>query len=208
MTPYFLLFAVVLLAVIGLGWWAWRIVRAYRTGRKKSALVQAVLLAAIALPVLWMLEILPLSRNLRFQEQAEDLTGKSFWGWKRYSIDEASVQGEGYWLEAFTFNEEMAAYFAAPDEALFAHRPTGWMSDRNFSGWKRCPVDTADRNYLEHATLHFGGWSNDKIEWVDRVRQWGMTPGNLYAFGGNVSSLDFFVINPKERAIVLIYDNP
>jgi hypothetical protein len=208
MTPYFLLFVVVLLAVLGIGWWAWRIARAYRTGRKGSALVQAGLLAAIILPILWVLEILPPSRNLRFQKQAETLTGKSFWGWKKYSIDEASVRGEGYWLEAFTFNEQMAKYFAAPDEALFAHRPTEWMSERNFSGWKRCPVDTADMDYLEHAALHFGGWGQEKIEWVDRVKAWGKTAGNLYAFGGDQTSLDFFVINPKERTMVLIYDNP
>lgn len=208
MTLYLLFFAVVLIAVVGVGWWAWRIVRAYRSGRMRSALVQTGLLAAIVLPVLWVLEILPLSRNVRFQEQAEDLTGKSFWGWKRYSIDEASVRGEGYWLEAFGFNGEMAKYFAAPDEALFAYRPTGWMSSRNFSGWKRCPVDTADMDHLEHATMHFGGWEQEKVEWVDRVREWGMTPGNLYAFGGNTTSLDLFLINPKERTMVLIYDNP
>ena len=206
--PYLIVLGVALLLLGAAVWWLVRIVKAYRKGRKRSAWIQLGVLAAIVLPILWVLEILPLSRNVRFQEQAETLTGKSFWGWKEYSIDEASVRGEGYWLEAFTFNEEMANYFAAPDEAFFAHRPTGWMSSRNFSGWKRCPVDTADMDYLEHATIHFGGWEQEKIEWVDRVREWGMTPGNLYAFGGNVSSLDLFLINPKERTMVLIYDNP
>ncbi|HMN04831.1 MAG TPA: hypothetical protein PKD45_03820 [Flavobacteriales bacterium] len=154
------------------------------------------------------MEVLPLSREVRFQKQAESLTGKSFWGWREYSIDEASVRGEGYWLEAFKFNDTMAKYFAAPDEALFVHQPTEWMNDRNFSGWKRCPVDSADMKYLEHATLHFAGWGQEKIDWVDRVRDWGTTSGSLYAFGGNRTSIDFFLINPKERTIVLIYSNP
>lgn len=206
--PYLIMLGVALLLLGGAVWWFLRIVKAYRKGRKRSALIQIGVLAAIILPILWFLEILPFSRNVRFEHQVETLTGKSFWGWKAYSIDEASVRGEGYWLEAFTFNEATAMYFAAPDEALFTHHPNEWMSERNFSGWKRCPVDTADMNYLEHATLHFAGWDQGKIEWVDRVRAWGMTPGNLYAYGGDRSSIDFFLINPEERTMVLIYDNP
>lgn len=209
MTPYFLLFVVVLLAVLGIGWWAWRIVRAYRAGRRASALVQAGLLAALVLPVLWMLEILPLSRNVRFQEQAEELTGKSFWGWKDASIDEASVRGEGYWLEVFTFNEETAHYFAAPDDALFRHKPSSeWIDGRGWSGWKKCPVDTADQSVFESATPIFGGWSADKVAAVQRIKDWGVASGNLYAYDGNAGNLNFYVINPSERSMAIIYSNP
>jgi len=207
--PYLIVFGLLLL-LIGLAvWWLVRIVRAFRNERKRSAWIQLAVLAAITLPVLWYTEVLPFSRNVRFMREAEVLTGKSFWGWKDGSIAEASVRGEGYWLEVFTFDVQMAKYFLDADLAFFDHRPpSDRIQQRGFSGWKKTPIDSADQHIFESATPIFGGWSASNEALVERIKTWGRSSVNLYSYDGNAGNLNFYVINPRERSMAIIYSNP
>lgn len=207
--PYLIVFGAVLL-FFGLAlWWAVRVVKAFRSGRKRAAWVQLAIGTAIVLPMLWVTEVLPLSRNVRFMDQAENLTGRSFWGWRDDSIDEASVRGEGYWLEVFTYGDEVAAYFENNETSLLAHIPSFEDSKgRPWSGWKRTPIEMADSSVFESATPIFVGWTDDKEQSVHRMRRWGQAPGSYYAFRGDAGALHFYLINPADRAMAIIYSNP
>ncbi|MBX2980550.1 MAG: hypothetical protein KF905_14780 [Flavobacteriales bacterium] len=207
--PYLIVFGTVLL-FFGLALWSVvRIIRAFRSGRRRAAWIKLVIWAAVVLPILWITEVLPLSRNVRFMDQAENLSGRRFWGWKEDSIDEASVRGEGYWLEVFTFDEEVAEYFKNNEPSLFAHTPT--FEDnrgRPWSGWKRTPIEMADSSVFKTATPIFVGWTDDKEQSVHRMRRWGRTSGSYYAYYGDAGALNFYLINPADRAMAIIYSNP
>ena len=207
--PY-LAVLILFLLVIGLSvWWVVRIVKAFRAGRKRAGWLHLGLFLAIALPILWQFDVLPLSRNFRFMDQAEELTGQRFWGWKDGGVDEPSVRGEGYWLEFFTYNEKMAQRFKEPDVTLFSHRPTSaWILQRGWHGWKRCPILPRDSAVFDSATPIFGGWASAKVEAVERLKRWGRTPGCLYAYDGSAGSLNFYMINPHEKAMAIVYGNP
>jgi hypothetical protein len=204
--------AVLLLMLILLGvglWWLVKILRAFRTGRKRVAWLNLGAFLLIALPIFWQLELLPLSRNIRFMDQAEELTGQRFWGWRDGGVDEPSVRGEGYWLEFFAYSEEVAKGFMEPDIVFFTHRPqSAWISQRGWHGWKRSPILLRDSLIFEAATPIFGGWSNAKVEAVERLKRWGRTPGCYYAYDGGTGSLNFYMINPHERAMAIVYSNP
>lgn len=207
--PYLIVFGVVLL-FFGLALWsALRIVKAFRSGRRRAAWIQLTIWAAVVLPILWITEVLPLSRNVRFMDEAENLTGRSFWGWMDDSIDEASVRGEGYWLEVFTFDDEVAKYFESNESSLLTHTPTFKDNSRRpWSGWKRTPIEMADSSVFESATPIFAGWTSAKEQSVERMKRWGRTPGNYYAYNGDAGALNFYLISPAERAMAIIYSNP
>lgn len=207
--PYVIVFGAVLV-FFGLAIWsAFRIVKAFRSGRSRAAWIQLVVWGAVVLPILWITEVLPFSRNVRFMDEAENLTGRRFWGWKDDSIDEASVRGEGYWLETFIFDDEVAKSFAGNEASLLKHTPAFESNNgRPWSGWKRTPVEMTDSSAFMSATPFFGGWTVAKTESVARVKRWGMAPGSYYAYHGNAGALDFYLISPADHAMVIIYSNP
>jgi hypothetical protein len=207
--PYLIVLLLVLL-LFGAGlWWLWRVVNAFRAGRVRSAWLQLGVLLLVAIPILWHLEVLPLSRNFRFVDEAELLTGQRFWGWRDGGVDETSIRGEGYWLEFFTIREEVAQRFHQPEVSFFAHRPqSAWITQRGWHGWKRCPVLPTDSAIFVSATPILRGWSSTNIEAVERLKRWGRAPGCYYAYDGGAGSLNFYMINPNERAMAIVHSNP
>jgi hypothetical protein len=209
LVPYLAVLLLVLI-LLGLGlWWLVKIFRAFRAGRKRVAWLNLGAFLLMALPILWQLELLPLSRNIRFMDQTKELTGQRFWGRRDGGVDEPSFRGEGYWLEIFTFSEEVAENFKDPDVTFFAHRPRNEViMRRGWHGWRRTPVLASDSSVFDSATPIFGGWSSRKVEAVERIKRWGREPGCLYAYDGSAGSLNFYMINPTENAMAIIYSNP
>lgn len=204
-----MLYGPALLMVIGGVWWLVRILKAYRKGRKKPALLQFSVMVVFAGTMLWKLELFPLSKNLRIKEQTESLTGRSFWPWKKYAYEDWGFRGEGYELDMYSFDEETAAYFKSPDSAFYARDLNGaeWYKQSS-SGWRHTPVDSSGLRFLEIATPDYSEWEGEILDHLDEVRRWGRTSGSLYAYRGNPGNIDFFLINPAERVIVMITHNP
>ena len=187
--------------------WAIRIVKLYRNG--KSIYLEGLIFTLLIGVISWNLGIFPMTRNLYVKEVSEQITGKSFWSWKEFSFDEISIRGEGYSIDVFKFNDEIADYFKNPDEKLFEDYPKEleYRSNWELEKWKKTPVIESEQKYLETATPYYGNWNEQKKEKMNFVRNLANKSGGLYAYNTKNGDVDFFIIAPEEKLIIIINHN-
>lgn len=191
--------------------WGTRIIILFRKGKakRKSFYFEGMIFAVIIGMIAWNLGIFPMSRNLYVKEISEKITGKSFWSKKEFSFDEISFRGKGYSLDIFKFNDEIAQYFRSPDKDFFENYPKELEYRSNWERvtWKKTPVIESEQIYLENATPYYANWSKKKKVKMDFVRNLANTNGGLYAFNTKNADVDFFIISPEEKLIVIINHN-
>jgi hypothetical protein len=191
--------------------WSIRIVKLFRKGKakRKSFYFEGMIFTLIIGMICWNLGIFPMSRNLYVKEVSEKITGKSFWSEKEFSFDEISVRGEGYSIDVFKFNDEIAEYFKNPGKEFFENYPKELEYRGNWERvkWKKTPVIESEQIYLENATPHYGNWNDKKKEKMDFVRNLANRNGGMYAFNTKNGDVDFFIISPEEKLIVIINHN-
>ena len=200
----------VVLPIIFIVWFI-RIIKLYKKGKskRKSFYLQLGIFSIILIFITWDLRIFPLSKNIYIKDQTEKLTGKSFWSWKEFSFEEISVRGEGYTIDVFKFNDEIAEYFKNPDKEFFETFPIEleyrkkWKREK----WKKTPVLKSEIEFLETATPNYGGWSQYRKDKMDFVKELANQKGNFYAYNTKLGDVDFFIISPTEKLIVMINHN-
>jgi hypothetical protein len=200
MTFYLIILLIFILIIIGLIFWVYRIFKAYKTGNRKSFIIQTSILGVIVIFVSWQLQIFPLSKNFYIKERSEELTGKSFWSWEEYDYGEIGVRGEGYSLDIYKFNDEMAAYFTNPPEDFVQNFPPNELSDIK---WTETPVKRTDIETLEFVTPTYGGWKGEIVERQDFIRTVANEKGGFYAYK-KTGGTDFYLISPKRKLIIII----
>jgi len=207
---YLIIFLILIAILIGFCIWIYRLIKLYKKGNRKSFWLQSSLLAIITVIVTWNLQIFPLSKNFYIKEQTELLTGKSFWSWELYDYEEISVRGEGYTIDIFEFDDKMAEYFKNPDSDFFVKYPLelDYRENWNRNTWKKTPVLESEIEYLEHSTPHYGGWKGKIVERMEFVRKLAKKEGSFYAYNNRgESNVDFFIICPNEKLIIMINHN-
>ena len=203
MEIYLILFLVLIGLIVGLFIWIVRLFRLYRKGKKKSFAIQVSILTALLILLTCELQIFPLSKNFYIQDKTTELTGKKFWSWEEFDFEEISVRGEGYTLEIYEFNEEIADYFKNPDKEFFDSFPTKELADIR---WTRTPVKESEQKILEFVTPTYGRWKGEIVERHDFIRQIANQPGSYYSYDDG-GSTDFYLIVPDKRLVILINHN-
>ena len=208
---FYLIILLILIAIlIGFCVWIYRLFKLYNNGNRKSFWIQSSILAVITIILTWNLQILPFSKNFHIKEQTELLTGKKFWSWKIYDYEELGVRGEGYTIDIFEFNDEMAEYFKNPDSNFFEKYPIELDYRKNWTRntWKETPVIESELEYLEHSTPHYGGWKGEIVEQMKFVRKLANKEGSFYAYNNRgENNVDFFIICPNKKLIIMINHN-
>lgn len=203
MEIYLILFLLLIGLIVGLIIWIVRLFRLYRKGKKKSFAIQFSILTALLILLTWEFQIFPLSKNFYIQDRTTELTGKKFWSWKEFDYEEISVRGEGYTLDIYKFNEEIAEYFKNPDKEFFDNFPTKELADIR---WTRTPVKESEQEILEFVTPNYGGWKGEIVERQDFIRQIANQPGSYYSYDDG-GSTNFYLIAPDKRLVILINHN-
>jgi hypothetical protein len=176
------------------------LIKYYKAGNKKAFQINLIILIFLTTIVLWKLRIIPLALNNDFKNKTAQLTGKKFWSWNNYRYEELGIRGEGYTLEIYNLNSEMTEYFKNPNPEFFQKYPTNDISDMK---WKTTPVDTSDKNTLEHMTPNYSGWKNEIINKQEYIRRIANEPEGYYCYKAN----DFYLISYKEKIILWINHN-
>ncbi|SEA78115.1 hypothetical protein [Psychroflexus halocasei] len=203
MTFYLIILLIFILLIVGLIFWIFRIFKTYKKGNRKSALIQSSILGIILIFISWQLQIFPLSKNFYIKERTEKLTGKSFWSWKEYDYEELGIRGEGYTLDIFKFNDEMAEYFSNPSADFIQKYPPKDLADVK---WTETPIKQADIETLNFVTPIYGGWNGEIVERQDFIKTIANEKGGFYAFKKS-GGTDFYLISPKRNLIILINHN-
>jgi hypothetical protein len=207
---YLIIFLILVAILVGFCIWIYRLIKLYKNGNKKSFWIQSTILATIIVIITWNLRIFPFSKNIYIKEQTELLTGKSFWSWELYDYEEISVRGEGYTIDIFEFDEKIAEYFKNPDSVFFEKYPIELDYRKNWTRntWKKTPVIESEIEYLEHSTPHYGNWKGEIVERMEFVRELAKKEGSFYAFNNRgENNVDFFILCPKEKLIIMINHN-
>ena len=205
---YFLILIVIPAILIA---WGVRIVKSFRRKNQKSKTryVELVIFSALIIFVTWDLKIFPFSKNFYVKQLSEQITGKQFWSWKEFEFEEISVRGEGYSVFAYKFNKEMANYFLDPDDDFFEKYPQKPEYRKNWESikWEKTPIRKDEVELLDIATPTYYGWSQSKLDKMDLVEEMAKQNGNYYAYNTNGSDIDFYMINPENRLIIMINHN-
>lgn len=191
--------------------WTVRLVKLYRRGKSKRTLfvIEGLVFSTIIGVALWNLGVFPMSKQLYIKKVSEEITGNSFWSSKEFSFDEISIRGEGYSIDVYKFNDEVADYFKSPDQDFFESYPqelkyrNTWKREK----WKRTPVTEIDQVHLTTATPTYANWNQNKMERMNSVRNLANNSGGFYAFNTKNGDVDFFIIAPKEKLFVMINHN-
>lgn len=200
---YLILLLIILGLAVGLIVWIYHLFRLYKKGHKRSFAIQVTILVLLISYITWELQIFPLSKNVFIKEQCSVLTGKSFWSWKEFAHHEWGVRGEGYTLDIYKFNDEIAQYFKNPDQTFFKYYPpTTYSSIR----WTPTPVKSQDLDVLEFVTPIYAGWDGEVVSRQKFIKDIATAPGSYYSYKDGGSS-DFYIISPKDRLIILINHN-
>jgi hypothetical protein len=200
MEIYLILFLVLLLLIVVSIYWLYRIYKFHKTGNKKAFRINLIIFLSLTTVVLWELRIIPLASDYDFRNKTIELTGKKFWSWNRFRYEDLGVRGEGYTLEIYNLNSEMANYFKQPNVEFFEKYPTKNMCDMK---WKKTPVDNSDKNTLEYMTPNYSGWGHEIVNKQEYIRRIANEPGGYYCYQGN----DFYLISYKEKIILWINHN-
>lgn len=199
---FYLIILLILIGLLaGLIVWINHIFRLFQKGNIKSFVIQGSILTILVIFVTWELQIFPLSKNFYIKKRAAELTGKSFWSWKEYDYEDFSVRGEGYNLDIYQFDEEIADYFKDPDSTFFNHFPPDDLADIK---WIKTPVK--EQEILEFVTPIYGGWSGEIVDRQEFIKKIANNPGAYYSYR-NGGSTDFYLISPDKRLVIMIYHN-
>ena len=200
---YLILLLILILLIIGFIFWIYRIIKAYKKGYKKSFWIQSSILGIILIFVTWQLQIFPFSKNFYIKERTEKLTGKSFWSWEEYDYEELGIRGEGYTLDIYEFNDEMADFFSDPTTDFTQNFPPEEFADIK---WTKTPVKETDIETLEFVTPTYAGWNGEIVEKQEFIRTIAKEEGGLYAYK-KTGGTDFYLISPKRNLIIMINHN-
>jgi len=208
---YFIILLILILLAASLIIWLIRLVKLFKKGKekRKSFWIQLAILTLLTIVILWYLRIFPFSQNFYIRDQTEKLTGQTFWSWKDYHFEEISVRGEGYTIDIYSFNEEMADYFKNPPDDFFTNYPDSLEHRQNWiqEKWKPTPVSDKDKEYLNQATPNYSNWTDKTIEKMNFVRQLANSSGGYYAYKSKHGDVDFYIIFPEKRLIIMINHN-
>ncbi|WP_157491266.1 hypothetical protein [Flammeovirga sp. SJP92] len=175
-----------------------------------SFIINISLFFSLVVVILWNLRLFPLSKNFYIKDKAELLTGKEFWSWKVFSYDEFGVRGEGYTIDIYEFDWETAMYFEDPDQQFFTNFPKEleYRGNWNRHKWYRTPVINSEVQFLKHSLGHGRSFDEEMMKYISFVRNLAQSEGSYYAFNhlGDLN-VDFFLLSPKEKVIVLINHN-
>ena len=199
---YLLVFSIFVLLISIFFSWIFKIFKAYKRGNKKSFFIQISILGVILTVILWILQMFPLSKNFYIKGRAEKLTGKSFWVWKEYDYEELGLRGEGYSLDIFKYNDEIAEYFSNPPDNFTQKYPPVELADIK---WTKTPVHFSDIEILDFVTPTYGDWKGEIIERQNFIKKIANEIGGFYSY--KKGRTDFYLISPKRNLIILINHN-
>jgi len=200
---YLIILLVLIVLLVGLVIWIVQLFKLFKKGKKKLFAVQVSILTVLVVFVTWELQIFPLSKNFYIQDRTTALTGMKFWSWGVFEHEEISVRGEGYTLDIFKFNEEIAEYFRNPDKVFYEKFPPNEYADIK---WSKTPVIESEQEILEFVTPVYAGWKGEIVDRQDFIRQIANQTGAYYSYdtGG---STNFYLIAPDQRLVILINHN-
>jgi hypothetical protein len=185
--------------------WIFRLIRLYkkRSNKRLSFCIQSIILSILICLTLWFFDFYPFAQNIYFKNRSEELTGKKFWSRKVLNFEDPSVRGEGYQLQIFKFSNEMAEYFKSPDTEFFTDYPH--YSDKR---WTPTPIDSNEYEILDFVTARYPNFKEDIISQQNAIRKILLNKGAYYSYSkGNSSNVNFYIIYPKDRLVILIYHN-
>lgn len=200
MEIYLIVFLLFLALIAGFVFWIYKVYKLFKKGRNKAFYINLTILCIVTIFITWQLEIFPLSKNFYFKERTTELTGKTFWSWKDYMYDELSVRGEGYTLEIYEYNDDIAAYFKNPDSIFFTYPRHSDIK------WQKTPVAIEHQKILEFVTPVYNGWEGEILNKQDYIRKIANSSGSFYSFV-NSGRTDFYIIAPHKNLIILINHN-
>jgi hypothetical protein len=200
-------FIIVIAILFGIVYWIYKTIKAFLQKRYRNGIINLSIILVLGLIISWELGILPLAADNYFKNKTEDLTGKKFWSWNEFRVDDISVRGEGFTFEIYRLNPEMVKYFQNPDSTFFKEYP-----NNNFKAtkWRRTPIIEKDKEAFEFVMGMYANWDEKKKNKVkqeqDFVRKIMTIPGAYYS-RESVADETFYIISPKEKVIIWINNN-
>jgi hypothetical protein len=191
--------------LIGLTFWTIKIIKLFTQKRTKLATINSIVFGLLVFLTLWELRIIPLSKNLDFRNQTKELTGKQFWCWNYYRYEEGGIRGEGYTLDIYKLNNEMALYFNKPDKDFFNSFPNKKFETSN---WEKTPIlDTGIVNYVTPTDANWSESLEKEIKEKQKiVKDIAKEKGSYFAIRKN-NGTDLYLISPKRKMIIYINHN-
>ncbi len=179
--------------------------------------------AITSLPLLFLIvfpgfswEILPGSSIYWDLKQTHEMTGHSFWlGSPRWSYhSERSFTGDGYSIEVFSLSEGTASKFIPPSSDFFSSFPNGstLRPDWDVNRWQETPTHREDKIFIAFALEDYEQQRPELTKAQQFATRLLSEEGNFYAYlykypGSYVANVDFMILSPRERVLVIINFN-
>ena|SRR5690606_11 len=200
---YLIILILIIIIVIGLIFWFYKIIMFFKNSQIKKGLIQLSVLLFLLLFLTWEFRILPISLNNDFKNKTEDLTGKKFWSWNIYRFEDFGFR-DGYIIETYRLNDEVAKSFEQPNQEFFTKYPNKNIGKTK---WKKTPLKLEDLEDYEFVTPIYGSWSEKRqkeVKYQYNLINKIIKEEGAYYFLEKTNQTDFYLISPKYKIMVWI----
>ncbi len=197
-----------------------KVIKAFREKDKRKLHRNSALLLILFLVSGFYWRLLPGSdfvwipiEKIREKNYNFETTGYKFNKGKSIYISESvrAFNGDGYSIWIYEIDNSTASYFKNPNDAFFSKHPrTELRSHWESEFWKKTPFDQAEQMFLDFA---YSSLDDLEFELDDILNE----EGNYYGYEyfmhdfndstAYVGDIDFYVICPKRKIIVIINHN-
>lgn len=192
----------------------------YRKRRMNLFAFQMVVLGLGIFYTTWKLEIFPGSTWYYERKSNKELTGLSFSTDKLLYChkSERSFNGDGYSISVYSLDEKTAKSFQNPEIIFFENFPIKSDPRKKWQNkhWGKSPIKDDEKIYLDFALNEFNPHNkseaqklSDTFSYILKIMN---QPGVYYAYNFNgkgtfVGDIDFFIISPTDKKLIIINHN-
>jgi hypothetical protein len=217
-----MLFIIIFLLVVASPFLVWGI-WTWKTFRRKNLRLfyfQLIFFLIGLFVMTWWLRVFPGSSWYYERERYKALTGKLFTADEVYVHESPrAFNGDGYSIWVYELDEKTASTFTMPNNEFFKFYPKKSDSRQDWGTrtWQRTPLQPEEDKFRSFALSDFLPEDKDKAKklketfaYLEKVLN---EEGSYYAYNyylhdeGIVSNIDFYILIPKDRRLVVINSN-
>jgi hypothetical protein len=181
---------------------------------------QIIVLTLVLFYITWIFRIFPGSTIYYERKYNKALTGLSFTAKEVYVHNsERYFNGDGYSMTVFELDETIANKFTNPTSDFFTDYPIkdndrkDWLAVQ----WKKSPINDNEKLFLDFAFGEFipkdkieAKQLQDQFDYIDKIMH---SKECYYAYNYKmhgeeiVGDIDFFIIVPKDKKLIIINHN-
>lgn len=194
--------------------------RNFKRGRKVLFFAQLAASIILFVWVTWITEIFPGSSTYYANKQIRELTGYYLDLTEHFTYESPrAFNGDGYSILVYELTEEDANNFLHPQPDFFKDYPSKseFRDHWDQQKWKKGPILETERKYLDFAlnevpSINQEDYSNLSVQF-DHIRSIMSSNNCVYAFNylshsdSYIGNIDFFIISPEQKKLIIINHN-